>query len=317
MRFRNAVHISIDNFACVFKSLFYRLCIGVIFFSLAYVILSTGMSVIFRSAQAEELRSLVGEFFRALFSGDVERLQTFQTDFHEALGALGRLMADNVGSIVGSGIGVCVMYLLARFANGLSVFAVGGCINDRMSGCTRTSFSVAFFRNASRGTLYQLIYVPLIFLYDVLTALACWFLFFYVLSRIMSWGVLTILIALALTMTFVACLQALKMTLVSAWMPGIIADGKRVGGAMAQSFRAKKHFGGRFASFLVAVYIIIIANVACALCTFGSALLLSLPLSFVFLLALQFVEYYEDMGRKYFISSRKIVGGEDSTKYLG
>ena len=54
-----------------------------------------------------------------------------------------------------------------------------------------------------------------------------------------------------------------------------------------------------------------VVNILFALCTFGSALLVTLPLSFVFLLSLQFVQYYEDNSKKYFISSRTIAGGEE------
>ncbi|MGN1077991.1 MAG: hypothetical protein ACI4ST_05705 [Candidatus Gallimonas sp.] len=310
MRFRNAVHITIDNFSFVFKSLLYRIVIGIIFFSLSYVVLSAGLSTVVQSAEMAEIKDLVVEFFRALFTGNPERLQTFQGEFTDSLKALVALMGDNLGSIVGSLVGVCVIYLLARFANGLSIFAVAGAMNDRMSAFSRTSFSASYFRNAGRGVLYQLIYVPLAFVYDLFTALACWFFFFYVLSHILPWGVFTVIIALALTVTAVVCLESLKMTLISAWIPAIVAGEKKVGSAMKESFCAKKKFASRLGGFAVAVYLIIIVNVAGALCTLGSALLLTLPLSFVFLLALQFVNYYEDHGKKYFISLEKIAGGE-------
>lgn len=311
MRFRNAVHITIDNFSFVFKSLLYRIVIGIIFFSLSYVVLSAGLSTVVQSAEAAEIKNLVVEFFRALFTGNPERLQTFQGEFTEALKALGTLMGENLGSIVGALVGVCVIYLLTRFANGLSVFAVAGAMNDRMSAFSRTSFSASYFRNVGRGMLYQLIYVPLAFVYDLFTALACWFFFFYVLSHILPWGVFTVIAALALTVTAVVCLESLKMTLISAWIPAIVSGNKQVGKAMKESFCSQKQFASRLAGYIVAVYLIIIVNVGGALCTLGSTLLLTMPLSFVFLLALQFVNYYEDHGKKYYISLEKIAGGGD------
>ena len=59
MRFRNAVHITIDNFSFVFKSLLYRIVIGIIFFSLSYVVLSAGLSTVVQSAEVAELKSLI------------------------------------------------------------------------------------------------------------------------------------------------------------------------------------------------------------------------------------------------------------------
>ena len=40
------------------------------------------------------------------------------------------------------------------------------------------------------------------------------------------------------------------------------------------------------------------------------ALLITIPLSFLFLLAMQCVHYYEDNGKKYFISVHNIAGSE-------
>lgn len=309
MRFRNAVQITADNFSNVFKMLLYRIVTGIIILSLTYLILSAGLGVIVNSAEMGTVKDLVGEFFRALFTGDPERLTTFQADFTRAVLDLGQLVAENMGSIVGSIIGVCIMYLLGRFVNGLSVVAVAGVLNDRMSVFARTRFSSSFFRNSARGMIYQIIYVPVAFVYDVLAGLACWFFFFFCLSHLLPWGVITVLIALALTVTAIVCFEALKMTLISAWLPAVISDGQKVGASLKKSLSARKNFGGRFGSFVVAVYLIIALNVAFALCTFGSALLITLPLSFLFLLCLQFVHYYEDCGKKYFIF-RKIEGGE-------
>ena len=85
MRFRNAFHITIDNFSSAFKLLLYRLIISVLTFSLVYVILELALSVIVTSAEVDRLIELVGEFFRALVSGDSGRLSTFQADFTAAL----------------------------------------------------------------------------------------------------------------------------------------------------------------------------------------------------------------------------------------
>ena len=51
-------------------------------------------------------------------------------------------------------------------------------------------------------------------------------------------------------------------------------------------------------------------NVLFGLATIGSALLMTIPLSFLYLLALQCVHFYEDSGKKYFISVHNIAGAE-------
>ena len=317
MRFRNAVHITIDNFSSVFKMLLYSVLTGAVFMSLSYLIFRLGLDGIISGSPTKTVMELIRGFFSAIVTGDSAWIHdTFQNSFTEAFGEFKDLIRHSTGAIVGTGVGLAAIYLLSRFLNGLARVAIAGTMNDRMSTFSRTRFAGAYFKNLAKGALYEVIYVPLIFLYDVMTAVICWFCFFWLPSALSIGGWVSIMFSLAFTVTAVACLEALKMTLISAWLPAIISDEKKVARAFRDSFCAKKHFGRRFASFLVAVYLIIVINVLFALCTFGSALLVTLPLSFVFLLALQFVQYYEDNSKKYFISSRTIMGGEEEPNGL-
>ncbi len=312
MRFRHSVLITADQFPNVFKLLLYRIVSGIVFFSLTFVILRLGLAAIVQSAEFDAVKGLLGDFLRALTTGEVEELHNFQTVSHNVLVAFGQLVASKIGSIVGSVIGVSCIYLLSRFTNGLALFAVGTLINERMSVFARVSFQYSFFRNIGNAALYQVIYVPLAFVYDLISMLACWLFFFYVPSLLPSWGVVTVLIAVSLTLTAIICLQALKLTFISSWIPAIIEGKKSVVGALKETAQNGKRFSHRFAGFLVAIYLVVVVNVAFALCTVGSGLLLTVPLSFIFLLVMQFVNYYEGAGKKYFIEKDRIVGGVSS-----
>ena len=317
MRFRNAMHITIDNFSSVFKLLLYSLLTGVVFMSLTYLIVRLGLDGIISGSSTKTVAELIRGFFGALFTGDSAWIHdTFQESFASAFAEFKDLIYRSTGAIAGTIAGVVVLYLVSRFVNGLGRIAVAGTMNDRMSTFARTSFAGSYFKNSAKGALYEVIYAPLVFVYDVLMVLLCWFLFFEIPSLLSINGWLSVMLSMSLTITAIACLEALKMTLISAWIPGMITDDKKLGRAFRDSFGAKKHFGRRFASFLMAVYLIIAANVLFAVCTFGSALLITMPLSYVFLLALQFVQYYEDNNKKYFISSRTITGGEEKPEGL-
>ena len=106
MRFRNAFHITIDNFSSAFKLLVYRLIVSVLTLSLVYVILELALSVIVTSTEVDMLVGLVGEFFRALVSGDSARLSTFQSDFTSAIADVLVLIAENGRAIPGAVGGV-------------------------------------------------------------------------------------------------------------------------------------------------------------------------------------------------------------------
>ena len=308
MRFRNAFHITIDNFSSAFKMLLYRLIVAAVTFSLVYVILRLALDVIVESAEWETLTGMVGEFFRALTSGDSAVLKDFQTNFHDALADFAALLARNGGAIAGAVVGVCLIYILSRFLNGLCLFALAGSMYDRMSLFARTGFTAAYFKHLASAALYEVIYVPVTFLYDVASVLACWFVFCYVPSFIPAWVGLAVLASLCLTVTLIVFLQALKMTFISAWLPSVVSGDKTVGKGLAAAFRAVRGFWRRFSTFLAAIYIILAVNVMFALATFGSALFITVPLSYLFLLALQFVHYFEDGEQKYFISVHAIAG---------
>ena len=317
MRFRNAIHITIDNFASVFKLLLYSVLTGAVFMSLSYLIIRLGLDGIISGSPTKAVTELIKGFFNAIVTGDSAWIHdTFQSSFASAFAEFKQLIRNSTGAIAGTMAGVVAIFLISRFINGLGRIAVAGTMNDRMSTFSRTHFSSSYFKNIAKGALYEVMYVPLIFLYDVVMVLLCWFAFFEIPSLLSINGWLSVFVSLCLTLTTIACLEALKMTLISAWIPGFIADGKKMKYAFRDSFSARKHFTRRFASYLVAVYLIIVTNVVFALCTFGSTLLATLPLSFVFLLALQFVQYYEDNNKKYFISSRTIMGGEERPEGL-
>ncbi len=311
MRFKRSANLTVDQFAIVFKLFLYRVITGVIFFSLVYVILRLGLSVIMRSNELSRITSLIGELFRTLISGDVYELLAIRNSLHNAVVGFVQLVGEHIDSIALSVVGVAAMYLLARFANGLALFTVGSTLNDRMSAYARTSFSAAFFKNLGKAAIYQVVYVPLAFVYDALSLLACWFFFFFIPSLMPIWGAGAVLASVSLTLTAVFCLQALKLTIVSSWMPSMIADGLSVGGALKGTGKHFRDFGRRYAGFLVAVYLIVFVNVGFALFTVGSGLLLSVPTSFVFLLSMQFVNYYESTGKKYFVSRDVIASADD------
>lgn len=308
MRFRNTVRLTIDNFSAVFKLLLYRLMTGLVFFSLIYVILKLSLNAVTSSAEWSAMRNLIYGFFHALVTGQTEKLQSFQSDFQEAAKNFVAMLGTHGGSIAGAIAGVCIIYILSRFANGLGVFAVGNVINDRMSVFSRTPFSAAYFKSIGQAALYQLVYVPLTFLYDAVLVLLCWVCVAYVPAILPLGNLLSVLCGISIAVTVLVCMQALKMTVFSAWMPAMIADKLSMGAGLKRCFSTKKDFGRRFAAYLVSVYTIVIVNVVGLFATLGSALFVTIPLSFLFLLVMQFVNYYKQEGRKYFVSLNKIAG---------
>jgi len=304
MRLKNALSVTADNFNVVFKLLLYRVIVGIVFFALCYTILTLNLRGIVQSAESQNILTLLKEFFTALTSGDTEYLQGFHEAFADALVGFWDMLSLHMGSIIGSVVGIVVLFLVQRFLGGLGTFAMGCLVNDKMHDYAKTKFSSAYFKNLGKAALYQIIYVPLSFLYAVLMVGLCWFLFFYALSF------LPLIITLMLAVTAAVCLEALKFTLISAWVPRLLNEQEKHRVSMAKSFSQKLHFKGRFGGYLFNIYFIIVLNIVCAVCTLGSALLITLPLSYIETMSIQLVNYYEDTGRRYFVGRNTVVQGE-------
>ena len=68
------------------------------------------------------------------------------------------------------------------------------------------------------------------------------------------------------------------MTLTGLWLPSMTAGGERLGAAMRLKGKiSSSQFKKIFSAYVVSVYVIILVNVAGALATIGSILLLTIP----------------------------------------
>ena len=174
----------------------------------------------------------------------------------------------------------------------------------------KTNFSAAFFSNLGRAMLYQVIYVPLAFVYDVCSVAISWGICWLLFSGFGSLGFLAVLFGLIVGITCEICFQALKLSIVASWMPAVICE-KKVVPAFQKSLSNGRRFAARFGNFLVAIYLIVVANVLCFIATLGSAVIITVPASFLLLVCLQLVCYYEDNGKKYYLNAHRVVGEED------
>ena len=81
------------------------------------------------------------------------------------------------------------------------------------------------------------------------------------------------------------------------------------------SFRgAKGRFGALFSTYLVTAVLILCVNVLFGLASFGAALLITIPMSYLMLICIQFVSYYHFGKKKYFLSEDVIILPKERTQ---
>ena len=76
----------------------------------------------------------------------------------------------------------------------------------------------------------------------------------------------------------------------------------------SKAFSCKaQRFGSLFSTYLVTVLLIMCVNVLFAVATFGAGLLITIPMSYLIMTCIQFVSYYDDTHKKYFLGEDNIV----------
>lgn len=305
MRFANSIRLLMEDFKHAFKLLLYRVIMWVIVVALCSAFVLPELKEIL---EAEVTQNLVSNF-KNIFLSLVEHNTISPSEYVKMVfGKNGDLkqLFDYVVSMKLELILVCIgcvlVYLIKRFVDTLVYFTVGSIINDKMATYTDTPFFTAFVANLGKASKYAALYVPVVFLFDVCTFSLC-----FVFLRF-----LPLLAALFLSVTLIVVLQSLKLTFTSQWMPAMTADGKRLGEAIrTTNEREKRQARKIYCLYLVMVYLIIIFNAMAAAFTFGSALLLTIPTSYLWLICAQYVNYYTMKGKKYFITYDSIATNPD------
>ena len=305
MLFRNSIRLLMENFKNVYKILAYKFVIGLVASALCFVLTLHELNGIFNSEALQVLLSDVRDFFAAIINLDGERLSLIKDKIFTENGSLygfAQMLLSKLSGIVLITIGCIFVYLLRRFAEMLCYFSTGAILNDKMSTYSQTPFFAAYVANLGKASVFAVVYVPVAFLFDLVTILVCLGLF----------SSVNIFAALFLSVTAIVVLQALKFTFTGFWMPAMTADGKRFRDVFKCETTTEKKLRVRvFSTYLVMVYTIIIVNVIAAICTFGSALLITVPASYLLFICLQYVGYYTFKGKKYFITYERIATNPD------
>ena len=311
MRFRNSFRLLLDNFKNTYALLLFHLVTGIIVFAVTGIFLNSGLHFLMESAEMETLRNSILDLLPAFVGGSGEGfeigLQAAVDNVAASFTALLALVGGHITEIILSVIAVMVLYILGRFFNGLATFAFGAILDNKMSQYSETPFFAGFFNKIGTAALYQAVYVPLAFVFDALSVVLCYLLFF----RLFAF--LPVLFILLFSTAFLVAAQAFKLSVITDWMPAVIADGKGLKQAIKDSFSEgfKKRFAVSFSNFLMACFCILTANVLFAVTTFGSALLITVPASYIFLICLQFTNYYTTHHKRYFLSYKEIYDGAD------
>ena len=302
MVFMNAIRLLLENFKNTYKIMLYKLVVSLIAFALCSAMVLPEWITLLESAPAQNILEGIKGFFSAFFTANTQGLTDAKELIVGALQEFWGLLSQRATPVVLSTIGCVIVYLLKRFAETVCFFTVGDILDDKMHMYGQTPLMPALIANLGKASIYALFYVPITFLWDLITIGL-------VLLIFSATGVLS---ALFLSMTLVVLMQALKLTGTGLWMPAMSADKKTFRGALRVGTKSeRKQRVKMFGTYIEAVYAVIILNAVAGLCTFGSALIITVPASYFLFICLQYVYYYTVQGKKYFITFDRIASNPD------
>ena len=198
-----------------------------------------------------------------------------------------------------------VLYLACSFFMGLSNYAVGELTNDHMSSMSHPSFVVSLFKNLGKACQFSLLDVLFSFLFFLAGFGVSLLIFLFAFEDVP-------LLAVSLSVLVFILVLSLKLSFLSGFMPAMIADGLPVGKALKKSFEIpEKQFGRLYSGYLVYCLVVLYLNLSFTIFTFFVGLILTLPLTFFFLVNMQFVNYYTLEKKKYYVTfDEKVIPKE-------
>ncbi len=309
MKFKHTFHVFVDNFSLIYKHLLYGIIVVAIGVGLSCAVILPTINNIMGTAQYSSLTESIEALWADVSNLNTELLHDDLTVFRTAIKDFLRMLGTDKAGILWLCFALLiVVYLIFKFLIGLGNYTTGALINDKMTLQANSPFIVTMIKNLGKASLYNAIYVPVSFVFDVLSTVFIWALFFRWLRFI------PILAKIFLFTTLLIGLITVKMTFTVNWLPSLIHGKQNNRKAIANNFlRSGNGIASVFSNFLVIIFVILGLNVAAIMFTFGAGLLITVPASFVMLISFEFVTYYDANGLKYFISGGVVVGPKKET----
>lgn len=307
MRFKHTVQVLIDNFRVTYKLLVYLLIVIVITMGISAAIVVPFFNRLSGVEYYENIMATLSDLINGLLHGNLGELAPLETYFNtisQNFSGLINYLGDHPADLVLSSLGLIFVALLSRFFIGLGNYAACALINDKMAMQANSPFAATLIKNLGKASLYSVIYTPISFVYDVV----CIIVLYLILSATL--GILNIL-GIFLFFVFMVLLTGVKMLFTTDWLPAIICGKKSVTGGLAYAITRKSGNSLSVYSFFASSAVAILAlNVLAAIGTFGAALIITIPLSYLYLLCYELVNYCDSNEIKYFTDKRTIVKPE-------
>ena len=293
----------VDNFSVTYKQLLYRLVIMIIALGIGWGVLTPFIRDFINSEAFNSLFTGVQNFIQNLLNGKVDELAEISKKINTAYEQFIHLIQTRVSELVLTALLLLVLLIVEKWFTGLGNYTTAVIVNDKMSLRTSSPFMRTLISHFKEAALYNLTYVPLSVLYDVLVAAGMFAILFFMLHGINFFFISIFLFALIMVLAV-----AVKMTFTCDWLPALVRGKMGNKKSVAYTFsRKNKHTFNVFSNFVVIIILILAINFMALLFTFGVGILITFPASFVILISFEMVNYYDREELRYFIDKKTII----------
>lgn len=296
MRITNAFKILINNSSVIYKSMFFKLIVASILCLIGYFIIANDVGYLVNSPQVHDFWNAILTTFNEFIKGNGVNTQLLP----QAFDAIKIMIRENAKELLTALLKVGGFVFLLNLVERMCNYAVGVLTNDYMSALSKFSLVTRLFANFAKALLYSLIIVPLAMIFDAIV--------FALAILIVVEGIKVISIfAIIISIMFVVLALSCKFALFSTFMPKIVDGKTTIGKAFIECFSLREKFFHMVGSYAFAIMISFYLNVSVAVFTLGVGLIISIPLTSVFIVLINFVDYYQLEGKRYYVSGEQVV----------
>lgn len=301
MRFKHTFSVFIDNFKTTYKLLLYRLivlCIAVcIYASIVFPLIGRITDTEAFLSVSEHLRTFFIKLADLDFAGMQSSFGNFKAAFESLLLTIAQFHAD----IIWGAIAIIFTFIVQNVFLGLGSYTTNVLIKDKMALQANSSFVGTLIKNLDKAFLYNIVYVPLTFIYDLIVSIGLYFVFFSLVKTF-------ILVQIFLYTTCMVFAITIKCTYTSDWLPAMIYGNMGPIQAMKYSFSKKgKDLATVISTYLVLVLIVLAMNMCAVFFTLGSGLIITISTGNIIFACFAFVNYCQNNKIKYFLDKDTII----------
>ena len=176
-------------------------------------------------------------------------------------------------------------------------------LEARMSANAKISLIGNVISLSGKSAVYVLVKLLFTLIADAIIVLAMWG--SYKLLLLSSMPLLIPFVELLVILVLISLKKCFTVT----WVQNMIVGEKNIFKAFGKSTKdGFSHFWSTFAGHFVCWLIVIVVNVLMALLTFGVGLIVSVPVSILFIKLLEMTSYYSWNNKRYYLDGSTIVG---------